>query len=227
MTPIYTLYEALFSIKRSIRERKSYDPHIFIFVAWGSATGKTSRVAKNIQKFFPGESIILSMDNYFKGQKYFDEHGISFDEPDAVDIDLFAEHLQRLKKWEVVSIPDYDFKTAVCTYDAIEVHPQQIIIIEWLFALDKRFQSLTDLNLFVETSENGRLIRRVLRDTERTGQSPEEIIDYFMNTLKPLHDAYIEPQKSHADMIILNEFNKELEARYKDTSWILENTLKL
>lgn len=212
----YALYEWLFEVKKFIKERLNYDPHIFIFVSGWSATWKTSRVAYNIRRFFCDNSLLLSMDNYYRWLEYVREHNITFDEPWAIDIDLLVEHLERLKQWEVVYIPDYDFKESKSISDAIRIEPAQIIIIEWLFTLDHRFDSVSDMNIFVETSPDGRLLRRMLRDTKRTWQSPKEIIEYFTQVVDVMHQKYIEPQKENADIIIENEFYSLLEVRTLD-----------
>lgn len=193
-----------------------HDPHIFIFVSGWSASGKTSRVANNIKKFFEEDALLLSMDNYYRGKDYVVESGITFDEPDAIDIDTLVEHLKKLKNWETILVPEYDFKNSRPIPNAKEVKPAQIIIVEWLFTLDKRFKDVSDLNIFVETSTSGRLVRRILRDKERTGQTSEQIIEYFIEVVDRMHKEYIEPQKENADMIILNEFSALLEVRHLD-----------
>ena len=210
----FSLYEWLFEVKKFIRKRLEDDPHIFIFVSGWSASGKTSRVANNIQKFFLDNALMISMDNYYRGKDYVESHSITFDEPEAIDIDLLADHLERLKQWETVFIPKYDFKNSAPILNSIEVKPAQIMIVEWLFTLDHRFDSISDLNIFVETSTSGRLVRRMLRDKERTGQSSEEIIEYFVEVVDKMHKKYIEPQKDNAHMIIYNEFSALLEVRH-------------
>lgn len=210
------LYEWLFRAKRIIQKRLKHDDHIFVFVAWGSASGKTSRVAKVIQYFFPNDSILISMDNYYRGKKYVAENNITFDEPCAIDIDLLYHHLELLKHWETVHIPEYDFKNSKPIFDKICIKPAQIMIVEGLFTLDDRFHKIADLNIFVETSTSGRLVRRVLRDTTRTNLSSQEIVQYFLWVVDPMHKKYIEPQKKRADLIILNEFDPFLEVRHLD-----------
>lgn len=217
MTPKITkLYEGLFLAKEKIVATLDTDPHVFIFVAGWSATGKTSQVAKKLQNYLPGNPLILSMDNYFRWQKYYEEHHITFDEPAAVNIDLFVEHLDLLKNWKSVMIPDFDFVNFCPIPEAIKVDPTQIIIIEWLFALDSRFKELTDLNIYVETEVNGRLIRRVLRDVSRTKQKISDIVDLFVGQVNTMHEEYVDPQKKYADILIHNEFIPTLEQRNVD-----------
>ncbi|QFR38650.1 uridine kinase [Candidatus Gracilibacteria bacterium 28_42_T64] len=222
----YSLYDGLFHVKKIIKKRLEFDPNIFIFVTGGSASGKTSRVANNIQKFFKEESIVLSMDNYFKGKEYFQKHNITFDEPEAIDIDLLVSHLELLKDGNIVYIPGYDFNKGVSIPESIKVEPKRIIIIEGLFTLDDRFEEVSDLNIFVETAVNGRLIRRVLRDVKRTKQKVNQIVDIFVEVVHPMHMKHIEPQKKNADVIILNEFIPYLEVKGLDIEkFINENNI--
>lgn len=219
---VYKLYEWLFLAKKKIVQKIQCDPHIFIFVAGGSATGKTSQVAKKIQTYLWWKPVILSMDNYFRWSKYYSENHITFDEPAAVNIDLFVEHLDKLKNGESVRIPDFDFINFAPIPDAITIEPTQIIIIEGLFALDRRFKDISDLNIYVETSSNGRLIRRVLRDVERTRQQVNEIVDLFIEQVNVMHTKYIEPQREFADIIIQNEFIPLLETKNIDLDLYLK-----
>lgn len=218
----YSLYDWLFHVKKIIKQRLEFDPNIFIFVTWWSASGKTSQVANKIQQFFQEEAIVLSMDNYFKGKKFFTENNITFDEPEAIDIDLLVSHLELLKNGNLVYIPEYDFHNGVSIPESIKIEPSRIIIIEWLFTLDDRFEKVSDLNIFVETAVNGRLIRRILRDIKRTKQKVNEIIDIFVDVVHPMHMKHIEPQKKNADMIILNEFIPHLEVKNLDIEKFIE-----
>ena len=222
----YVLYDWLFRVKNIIKKRLEFDKNIFIFVTGWSASGKTSQVANNIQKFFKDQAIVLSMDNYFKGRVFFKENNITFDEPNAINIDLLVSHLELLKNGNMVYIPEYDFNNGISKLDSIKMEPNRIIIIEWLFTLDDRFKQVSDLNIFVETAVNGRLIRRILRDIKRTKQKVNEIIDIFVDVVYPMHMRYIEPQKKNADMIILNEFIPHLEVKDLDLEkFIKENNI--
>ena len=111
-------------------------------------------------------------------------------------------------------------------YLSILLEPKRIIIIEWLFALHDKLKQVTDMNIYVETSVNGRLIRRILRDVERTKQKVSEIVDIFINTVDPMHEIHIEPQKENADIIIMNEFIPHIETNDIDLdAFIVQNNI--
>ena len=49
-----------------------------------------------------------------------------------------------------------------------------------------------------------RLIRRLKRDIKERGRDIDEVLARYQNTLKPMHDQFIEPMKEYADIIIPN-----------------------
>ncbi|NDK08958.1 hypothetical protein EOM39_07015, partial [Candidatus Gracilibacteria bacterium] len=148
----------------------------------------------------------------YRGKEYYDKYKLNFDQPEALNLDLFVEHLSKLKAGETVKIPEYDFKNSRPILDKIEVVPKKIIIIEGLFALYDKIATLGDIKVFVDLGTHGRILRRILRDVKRTGQKPQDILDYFLDTVEPMNDKYIEPTKINADFIISNEYNPYLEA---------------
>jgi uridine kinase len=92
--------------------------------------------------------------------------------------------------------------------------------------LYERFKIISDLRLFVDTSTNGRLIRRVLRDIKRTRQKVNDIVKIFEEVVNPMHEKYIEPQKQFSDFIIMNEFDPYLEVHEMDIKkFIKENNI--
>lgn len=213
MQKMYELQEGVFKSIEIIKEQiEKNDWNIIVLIAWWSASWKTSQVAKRILDHFDSTAIMLSMDNYYRGKEYYDKYKLNFDQPEALNLDLFFEHLSKLKNWETVNIPEYDFKNSSPILDKIEVVPKKIIIIEWLFALYDKIATLWDIKIFVDLWTHWRILRRILRDIKRTGQKPQDILDYFLDTVEPMNDKYIEPTKINADFIISNEYNPYLEA---------------
>lgn len=222
----FPLYEWLFKAKRIIKEKLTTKDILFVFVAWGSASWKTSNVANRIAKFYSNDSVVLSMDNYYYWAEYVKTNNITFDQPEAINIKLLHEHLEILSTWKEVLIPNYDFIESKSIPNSVKIEPRKVIIVEGLFTLHEIFISLSDLKLFVETSTHGRLIRRILRDMKRTRQKVNEIVHIFETVVNPMHEKYIEPQKEISDMIILNEFDPYLELRWFDLDkFIKENNI--
>ena len=61
-----------------------------------------------------------------------------------------------------------------------------------------------DIKLFVHADTDERLIRRLKRDISERGRDLDEVLSRYQNTLKPMHEQFIEPMKEYADMIIPN-----------------------
>lgn len=209
----YDLENGLLKINLEIeRKLKDASNPVIVLVAWWTASWKTSRVAEKIKNSFP-KSQILSMDNYYRWREYYKKHKLNFDQPEALDLDLFFEHLEKLKFGKKVKIPEYNFKTWQPIFDKITIKPTKLIIIEWLFALNKKIEVLWDLKIFVDLWVQSQILRRLFRDVERTGDKPKNILKYFLDVVYKMHKKYIEPTKKNADIILLNDYIPNLEAK--------------
>lgn len=209
----YNLDAGIHEVRKHIETAvQSSDTPVLVLVAGGTASGKTSAVAKKIQDAFR-ESQILSMDNYYRGREYYEKHKLNFDQPEALDLDLFFKHLNELKSGKTVKIPEYDFKTGVPVYDKIEIQPSKVIIVEWLFALDDTLSKLWDVKVFVDLWVQSQILRRLFRDVERTWQKPSSILKYFLDVVYEMHKKYIEPTKKNANIIIENNYSPTIESK--------------
>ena len=191
--------------------KKGMSRPLIVGVAGGSGSGKTSKVAKRIQDLFPG-SKILSMDDYFCGQRFMDRVGSNnWDEPQSVELELLGEHLRCLKQGRACRKPIYSFKSGErAGYEKFE--PAHLIILEGLFVLYETVVQEIDLKVFVEISVHGSLLRRILRDVGRTGQTEQDIFRQYVETVYPMYKLHIEPTKAQADLVIMNKYLPEAEA---------------
>ena len=183
-----------------------------VLVAWWTSSWKTSAVSKKINDAFE-DSQIISMDNYYRGKKFVEKNNLNFDQPESLDLDLFFEHLETLKSGKKVKIPEYDFKNSKPIYDKIEVKPSKIIIVEGLFSLNEKIEKLWDYKIFVDLWVHSQILRRLFRDVDRTGEKPRNILKYFLDVVWKMHKKYIEPTKQNADLILLNDYLPQLEAK--------------
>jgi predicted adenylyl cyclase CyaB len=216
--PVFELEGGVEFLKKKIESKKNeQEGPLIVLVAGGSASGKTSAVADKLHKAFTDESIILSLDDYYRGRKFMEEmtaQGINYnyDQPEVINLDLFNTHLNFLKSGQAIEKPIYNF--SIGEADKTEkVEPKKIIIVEGLFALNEKLLDVGDVKVFVEVDTHGRLVRRILRDIESRGQNPDNILDYFAKVVEPMHQEYIESTKKSADVVIINEYNPEVEAR--------------
>lgn len=224
----FNLKEWVFKVNEYIRENFVDKKWPFIIlVAGGTASWKTSRVANKIQENFI-DSCVISMDNYYRGHKFMDKqkaqwNELNWDQPEALNLELFWKHLSELKAGNTVLAPEYDFKTDP-VFEAIKIEPKNIIIVEWLFTLEKSIADLGDLNIFVDIWTHGQIMRRIFRDIQRTWEKPQEILEYFLSTVEPMHMKYIVPTKENADIIISNAYNPKVES---SNSKVFENNFKI
>ena len=215
--PEFKLEEGIGKLVDSIREKMTQGKdNVVVEIAGGSASGKTSTVADMVKKVFGNEALILSADDYYRGKTFMDAEAkkgnvLNWDQPEALNLDLFRQHLAQLKSGEPIEKPIYDMKVSEPT-STVEVAPKKIIIVEGLFVLDEKLKDEGDIKVFVDTGIHGRIIRRLLRDIQRTGQKPADILKYFAQVVEPIHEKYIESTKKNADLIINNEYSPQIEA---------------
>jgi len=118
---------------------------------------------------------------------------------------MYQDILQ-LIKGETITKPTYDFEAHTRSDKTEEVHPTKIIILEGILIMeDERIRDLCDIKLFVEADDDLRFIRRLQRDMEERGRSLDSVISQYLNTVKPMHFAFVKPSKRYADVIIPND----------------------
>ncbi|CAN6477511.1 unnamed protein product [Victoria cruziana] len=145
------------------------------------------------------------MDNYNDASRIIDGN---FDDPRLIDYDTLLENIKGLKEGMSVQVPVYDFKLSCRTgYRTIEVPTSRVVIIEGIYALSEKMRPLLDLQVSITGGVHFDLVKRVLRDIQRAGQEPEEIIHQISETVYPMYKAFIEPDLQAAHIKIINKFN--------------------
>ena len=216
--PEYSLEQGVGVLVDMVKEKveNSGDSSIVVEIAGGSASGKTSAVAKKVREVFGDRALIISMDDYYQGKTFMnsqEQRGnvLNWDQPEALNIELLRKNLEELKSGNATEKPVYDFKTSEPS-GVEEIKPKKVIIIEGLFALNDAIKEQGDVHAFVEIGMHGRILRRMLRDVERTGQKPEDILNYFSSIVEPMNEKYVDATKKNADIVIKNEYNPSVEA---------------
>lgn len=179
----------------------------FIGIAGGTGSGKTY-VATELQKADPTKVLILSHDNYYKNHDDIpleQRKTLNYDEPAAIDGELFVQHLAALKRGEAIEMPMYDFGTHTRESETRRIEPLPVIIIEGILILtDPRVRELLDLTIFVDVEPDIRLARRLERDVGTRDRTFQESLNQYLISAQPMHDKYVEPGKDEADLIINN-----------------------
>ena len=130
---------------------------------------------------------------------------INFDHPRSIDFELLETHLKALKNNETIEQPVYSFVKHNRTGDTILTHPRKVMIVEGILILTHpELRDLFDIKIFVHADSDERLIRRLKRDITERGRDLDEVLTRYQNTLKPMHQQFIEPMKEYADIIIPN-----------------------
>jgi uridine kinase len=179
---------------------------LIIGIAGGTGSGKTSVAQAIAQQLGPDKAVIISQDNYYLNHSELsaeERSHINYDHPNAFDNDLLLEHLMQLKEGKEIPMPVYDFVKHERSIQTISVQVKPIVIVEGLHPLSVEIiRDILDVKVFVDTDADIRILRRVVRDMNERGRSLDSICLQYMTTVKPMHDAFIEPSKKHADVII-------------------------
>ena len=179
---------------------------LVIGVAGGSGSGKTTvanivlnRVGRHRISYLPHDAYYRDLTDLPLNQRA----QINFDHPDSLESDLLVEHIQRLKNWETIQLPVYDFTHHSRTKETIPVKPQRVILVEGiLIYTEKKLRDLFDVKIFVDTDSDLRFIRRLQRDITERGRTTETVITQYLSTVRPMHLEFVEPSKRYADIII-------------------------
>ncbi|MHC5251964.1 uridine kinase [Listeria kieliensis] len=179
---------------------------VVVGVTGGSGSGKTSVCKKIYEHFGECSILMLEQDFYYKDQSdlSFEERlETNYDHPLAFDTDLLIEHVEQLLNYQAISKPVYDYTVHNRSNEVIHQEPREVIILEGILILeDPRLRDLMDIKVYVDTDDDIRIIRRLLRDIKDRGRSLDSVIDQYLNVVKPMHNEFIEPTKKYADIII-------------------------
>jgi uridine kinase len=179
---------------------------VIIGVAGGTGSGKTT-VSQAIRDAVGEERIAYIMhDSYYREVKHLPPEAraqLNFDHPNSLDSTLLVEHLRLLLDSIAIEVPIYDFTTDSRTGETITVYPHPVILVEGILIFaEPELRPLFDVKIFVDTEDDIRFIRRLLRDISERGRDLQSVVDQWLATVKPMHDEFVEPSKRWADIII-------------------------
>ena len=178
---------------------------LVIGIAGGSGSGKTTLV-KNLVAKFEAETTVLSHDNYYKrhDELTYDERCLlNYDEPAAFDTGLMVEQLDQLRNGQAIDCPVYDFTVHNRSDETTRITPSRVIIVEGILIFeDPRLRELMDIRIFVDADADIRLCRRIKRDVNKRGRSLESVLSQYQQTVKPMHELYVEPSKKYANIVV-------------------------
>lgn len=178
---------------------------LVIGIAGGTGSGKTT-LMKNLIAEFSDNVTVLSHDNYYKRHDeltYEERCQLNYDEPAALETDLMAYHLDLLRQGQAIDCPVYDFTVHNRSDETVRIVPKNVIIVEGILIFENEaLRDLMDIRIFVDTDADVRLCRRIKRDVNKRGRSLESVLTQYQQTVKPMHERYVEPSKKFAHMVV-------------------------
>lgn len=181
-----------------------------IGIAGGSGSGKTT-FAKKLLKNVADQVLIMHMDSYYLPKlpsHLLNEKGgkANFDHPEAFDWKLLTSHIEKLKEGSSIDIPVYDFKSSSRTQNVQTISPTKVVIFEGIFSLfNQTIREMLDIKVFLHVDADIRFTRRLDRDIKERGRSLDSVIEQYYQTVRPMHQKFLEPQKQYADFIVGEE----------------------
>lgn len=178
---------------------------MIIGIAGGTGSGKTT-LASHIADAFGDKVTVIAHDSYYRAQHHrtLEERSCqNYDHPDAFETELLCQHLDLLAQGVAVEAPIYDYTIHDRAEGTQHIEPRSVIVLEGILLFsDKVLRDYMDLKIFVDTDADERILRRIVRDTKERGRSLESVITQYLSTVKPMHDAFVEPFKRYADIIV-------------------------
>ncbi len=181
---------------------------ILLAIAGGSASGKTTFARDMAREIGEDKAAVLELDSYYKdlsGLSAEERMKVNFDHPDALDLALFKEHLAALQQGQPIEKPVYDYGTHARKPAFERFDPKPVVIIEGLFALLDDLCPYYDYRVFIDTPDDLRIARRILRDVRERGRDVESIIEQYLATVRPMHKRYVSPTVKNSDLVVDGE----------------------
>ncbi|MGE5221045.1 MAG: uridine kinase [Omnitrophica WOR_2 bacterium] len=179
---------------------------LVIGIAGGSGSGKTTLARLILERVGEDQIAYLPHDAYYKDLRALPPNQrsmVNFDHPDSLDTPLLKEHICKLKNYEAVDLPVYDFKTHSRTDKTQHIEPRPVIMVEGILIFAEAvLRELFDVKVFVDTDSDIRFIRRLERDINERGRTTDVVVRQYLATVRPMHLEFVEPSKRYADVII-------------------------
>ena len=178
---------------------------LFIGIAGGSGSGKTT-LAKRLEEYFGDRLSLLRHDDYYKSRSSLsleERATLNYDHPDAFDNALLVKHMDELRQGQDIACPVYNYALHDRSDETRLVKSTEVIVVEGILIFDNpELLERLDIKIFVDTDADVRIIRRIKRDVDERGRSLDSVISQYLATVKPMHEAFVEPSKRHADIIV-------------------------
>lgn len=184
-----------------------------IGIAGGTGSGKTTLTRTLVQRF-PQDVSVLNHDNYYKSHSDLpleERSKLNYDHPASFDTALLVRHLRRLRQGRGVDCPTYDYTVHDRAPTTLRVEPARVVIVEGILIFENQaLREQMDIKIFVDTDADVRILRRLVRDVKERGRSLDSVVGQYLSTVKPMHEAFVEPSKKYADLIVPEGGNNQV-----------------
>ena len=181
------------------------DNIIIIGIAGGTGSGKTT-ITREIVKSLGSNVTVLTHDMYYRARhdlSYDERVLLNYDHPNAYETELLVQALADLRAGKEIQCPVYDYTIYDRTENFTVIKPSPVIILEGILIFHyEELRPLMDIKIFVDADADVRILRRITRDVNERGRSLDSVINQYLNTVKPMHEAFVEPSKRYADIIV-------------------------
>jgi uridine kinase len=196
-----------------------------VAITGGSGAGKTT-LARTLARRLGAGAVVIAEDDYYRCAstiRDFDAGTYNFDAPQAKEHDLLREHLSLAKSGEAFDKPVYDLVTHRRQPQVERIAHAKALVVEGIHLLcSPDLRALFDLKVYIEADEALRLARRMIRDVEARGRTPRSVMTQFFTTVRPMHEAHVEPQRALADVVLDCPFGMTVEKTEADAARIAE-----
>lgn len=179
---------------------------LILGIAGGTGSGKTTVAHAILERVGSQRIAFLPHDAYYRDLQNLpleERAQRNFDHPDSLETELLVKHLELLKNWQPIEMPQYDFTRHIRTSKVIHIEPRRVIMVEGILIFnEKNLRDLFDVKIYVDTDADIRFIRRLQRDIIERGREVESVIQQYYQTVRPMHLEFVEPSKRYADVII-------------------------
>jgi len=186
-----------------------------IGITGGSGSGKSTLSEKIIEQLGNSASV-LPMDSYYHNRSYLpleERQKLNFDQPEAIDLNLYTQHISLLLSGQKVHAPVYDYITSTRLIQTVLVEPAPLLILEGLYILTSDvIRSFVHQIFYLDLPEDLRLKRIMKRDINCRGKNENGVTSNFYTNVAPMHNIHIEPYKNLAHQVVsMQETEKALQ----------------